>query len=293
MGGVMMTVELIIDAKATLGESPSWDESLQILYWVDIIGMKCLTYHPSTNQQKTIQFDQMVGAVAPKENRGLIIALENGFYGLDDLKETPYLIMQSETSKSGNRFNDGKCDPAGRFWAGTMSLNGDKEMGALYCLNLDLAVSKKLDRISISNGLAWSPDNKYMYYIDTPTQNVVKFDYDVETGEINNRQEIIAINPNEGYPDGMTIDQEGMLWIAHFGGGKVSRWDPTTGTHIQDVTVPALNVTSCVFGGEELNELYITTAKMGDDQHEYAGGLFRIKTDVKGSPTYQFKGDLR
>ncbi|WP_231687068.1 SMP-30/gluconolactonase/LRE family protein [Bacillus sp. JCM 19034] len=288
-----MTVELIIDAKATLGESPSWDESLQILYWVDIIGMKCLTYHPSTNQQKTIQFDQMVGAVAPKENRGLIIALENGFYGLDDLKETPYLIMQSETSKSGNRFNDGKCDPAGRFWAGTMSLNGDKEMGALYCLNLDLAVSKKLDRISISNGLAWSPDNKYMYYIDTPTQNVVKFDYDVETGEINNRQEIIAINPNEGYPDGMTIDQEGMLWIAHFGGGKVSRWDPTTGTHIQDVTVPALNVTSCVFGGEELNELYITTAKMGDDQHEYAGGLFRIKTDVKGSPTYQFKGDLR
>lgn len=289
----MMTVELIIDAKATLGESPSWDESLQILYWVDIIGMKCLTYHPSTNQQKTIQFDQMVGAVAPKENRGLIIALENGFYGLDDLKETPYLIMQSETSKSGNRFNDGKCDPAGRFWAGTMSLNGDKEMGALYCLNLDLAVSKKLDRISISNGLAWSPDNKYMYYIDTPTQNVVKFDYDVETGEINNRQEIIAINPNEGYPDGMTIDQEGMLWIAHFGGGKVSRWDPTTGTHIQDVTVPALNVTSCVFGGEELNELYITTAKMGDDQHEYAGGLFRIKTDVKGSPTYQFKGDLR
>ncbi|MFA9459142.1 SMP-30/gluconolactonase/LRE family protein [Halalkalibacter sp. AB-rgal2] len=283
------TSELIIDAKATLGESPSWDEKLQVLYWVDIIEKKCFIYDPSNHHQKTLQLGQMVGAVAPNESGGLITALESGFYFYNSEANTTEFISNPEEGINENRFNDGKCDPAGRFWAGTMSLKGHKEKGALYCLEPNLSSTKKLDHISISNGLAWSPDNQYMYYIDTPTQRVVRFNYDITNGQVTNQTEIITIEKSTGSPDGMTIDQEGMLWIAHWGGAKISRWNPTSGEHLLDIPIPALNVTSCVFGGQDLTDLYITTARMNDEQYEHAGGLFRIKTNIQGSPTHRFK----
>ena len=168
-------------------------------------------------------------------------------------------------------------------------------VGSLYCLDTDLTVRKVLDKVTVSNGLAWSPDNTKMYYIDTATRKVVSFDYDLSSGNIKNKREVISIPEDTGKPDGMTIDEDGMLWIAHWGGYRVSRWNPKTGQLLQKVSVPAAQTSSCVFGGQNRSELFITTARTGLDQEElkkypYSGGLFRVKTGVRGCPTYKFKG---
>lgn len=284
-------LELVIDAKATLGEGPCWDSKKQLLYWVDILGKKVHIYNPITNEDKEICLEQMVGSIAPCECGEMILALENGFYFLNPDTEELRDICDPESHLQENRFNDGKCDPAGRFWAGTTEGVGIDGKGALYCLNTDLTVKKKVEHVSTSNGLAWSPDHKYMYFIDTPTRKVVRFDYDIYTGNIENPRDVVFIRKEDGLPDGMTIDEEGMLWIAHWGGSKVSRWNPMTGEQLLSIPIPALYVTSCTFGGNDLNELYITTAKM-DTADANAGGVFRVKTNIGGCPTYRFSGEV-
>ncbi|WP_242223811.1 SMP-30/gluconolactonase/LRE family protein [Bacillus cereus group sp. BfR-BA-01380] len=280
-------LELVIDAKATLGEGPCWDSKKQLLYWVDILEKKVHIYNPITNEGKAIFLGQMVGSVVPSESGEMILTLENGFYFLNPDTEELRAICDPESHLQENRFNDGKCDPAGRFWAGTTDAVGIDGKGALYCLDTDLTVKKKVEHVSTSNGLAWSPNHKYMYFIDTPTRKVVRFDYDICTGYIENPQDVVVIQKEEGLPDGMTIDEEGMLWIAHWGGSKVSRWNPMNGEQLLSISIPVLNVTSCTFGGRDLNELYITTAKMHSTDAS-AGGVFRIKTNIRGCPTYQF-----
>ncbi|MGG2067488.1 SMP-30/gluconolactonase/LRE family protein [Bacillus sp. S14(2024)] len=282
-------LELVIDAKATLGEGPCWDSKKQLLYWVDILEKKVHIYNPITNKNKEIFVGQMVGSVVPRESGNMILALENGFHSLNPDTEELQAIYDPESHLQDNRFNDGKCDPAGRFWAGTTDSVGISGEGALYCLDTDLTVKKKLEQVSTSNGLAWSPNHKYMYFIDTPTRKVVRFDYDVHTGHITNPQDVIVISKEEGLPDGMTIDEEGMLWIAHWGGSKVSRWNPVNGEQLLTIPIPALYVTSCTFGGSDLNELYVSTARMHSTDSS-AGGVFRIKMNIRGCPTYQFNG---
>lgn len=294
-GGIELIheAELVIDARATLGEGPCWDSNKGLLYWVDILEKKIHIYNPITKENEEIFVGQMVGAVVPRKYGGLIVALENGFYYLNtDTKELQF-ICNPESHLQENRFNDGKCDPAGRFWAGTTDSIGIDGKGALYCLHTDLSVDKKLEKVSTSNGLAWSPNNKYMYFIDTPTRKVVRFHYDIHTGHIENPKDVIEIPEGEGLPDGMTIDEEGMLWIAHWGGGKIARWNPVTGEQLFTVPIPALYVTSCTFGGENLNELYVTTARTRmteTDLETYpnAGGIFKIKTNVRGCIAYPF-----
>lgn len=296
-GGKKMTVsaELVVDAKAELGEGPSWDAGKQKLYWVDIMGQKVHSLDPGTGKMTSFDTGLFVGAAVPREKGGLILATHKGFYTLDVETGKISFIHDPEPDLSGNRFNDGKCDPAGRFWAGTMSFNEQDPTGSLYRLDADLSVHQMLDQITISNGLAWTSDHKTMYYIDSPTKQVVAFDYDLDTGEIHNKRTVITIPDGEGVPDGMAIDSEDKLWVAQFGGSKVSRWDPETGERLLTVSLPATNVTSCVFGGQNLDELYITTARKGLskeqlEQQPQAGGVFRYKTDVKGTPTYLFKG---
>ncbi|SFD03326.1 Sugar lactone lactonase YvrE [Bacillus sp. 491mf] len=283
-------LELVIDAKATLGEGPCWDSQKQLLYWVDILEKKVHIYNPITNECKAIYLGQMVGAVVPSESGEMILALENGFHFLNTDTEQLRAVCDPESHLPENRFNDGKCDPAGRFWAGTTDAVGIDGKGALYCLDTDLIVTKKIEHVSTSNGLAWSPDYKYMYFIDTPTRKVVRFDYDICTGNIENPKDVVVIKKEEGLPDGMTIDEEGMLWIAHWGGSKITRWNPMNGEQLLSIPIPALYVTSCTFGGRDLNELYITTAKMHTTDAS-AGGVFRIKTNVRGGPTYRFSGE--
>ncbi|KZE68958.1 SMP-30/gluconolaconase/LRE domain protein [Fictibacillus phosphorivorans] len=287
--------ELVIPAKAMLGEGPCWDSEQNVLYWVNILDKKVNVYDPRTHKNREIQLEQMVGTVAPSKSGSLVVALQKGLHFLDLETEELTFIHDPESHLPENRFNDGKCDPFGRFWAGTMSLSEEKEAGSLYCLGTDLAVEKKRSNLTISNGLAWSPDQNSMYLIDTPTKKVTRFDYDLQTGHIENPTEVIAFPDGVGAPDGMTIDNDGMLWIAHWGGAQISRWDPTTGEQLLSIPIPSLNVTSCTFGGENLDELYVTTARKdtsAENLHRYpeAGGVFKVKPGVKGMPAYRFRG---
>jgi sugar lactone lactonase YvrE len=198
-----------------------------------------------------------------------------------------------ESHPPSNRFNDGKCDPTGRFLAGTMAIDETPGSGSLYSLDQNLRVKQLLGGLSISNGMGWSPDYSTMYFIDSPTKQVVAFDYELNTGNISNRRVVVTIP--EGYPDGMTTDQEGMIWVALWAGFKVTRWNPRTGKLLQSISVPAPNVTSCTFGGSNMNELYITTARKDMDtaaldKYPKAGGVFRLKTDVIGMKNFEFLG---
>ncbi|MCA9977634.1 MAG: SMP-30/gluconolactonase/LRE family protein, partial [Anaerolineales bacterium] len=194
-----------------------------------------------------------------------------------------------------NRFNGGYCDGDGRFWAGTMALTMEDGAGALYRLDADLSVHTMLSGVTISNGMAWSQDQRTLYYIDTPTRTVTAFDFTAETGEIGNGRVALTIPATMGYPDGMTIDRDGKLWIAHYDGGCVRRWDPETGNVLATIPLPVSKVTACTFGGPNLDRLYITTAsqEMSDEQkaaEPLAGSLFVAQTPYQGFVTSRFAG---
>lgn len=285
----MSDVELLIDAHNELGEGAIWDTANATLYWVDITAGHVHSYHPETRARRTYTVGQMVGTVVPHAAGGLLLAVEQGTARLDLTTGDIMPIWQHTPLQPGIRFNDGKCDPAGRFWAGTMALDARPGAGSLYRFDADGSVHTLVHDVTVSNGLAWSLDNRTFYYIDTPTQAVAAFDYDLTTGEISNRRDVIRIDPGDGSPDGMTIDAEGMLWIAHWGGSRVTRWNPADGSLLQTVRLPVARVTSCWFGGPDLNELYITTASIGLSAEEraaqpHAGGLFRYKSATQGVP---------
>lgn len=290
----MTEVELVIDAKARLAEGPSWDAEEKRLYWVDIEGFKLHIYEPDSGRDTVHEMGQHIGAVVPYDRHLVMVALKNGFHLYDLAAGKLTLLLNPESHRDDNRFNDGKCDANGRFWAGTMSLTDKKNQGALYCLLNDGHVRTVLTEVSLSNGIGFSPDHKKMYYIDTPTGRIDQFDFDLDSGEISNRKSLFSLPEGTGFPDGMTVDAEGMIWVAHYGGSQVSRWNPDTGSLIQHIEVPASQVTSCCFGGEDLDELYITTARNGLSEDKlvetpHAGGVFRVRPGVKGQPTYRYK----
>ncbi len=290
-----LTAELEFDARATLGEGPCWDAHTQRLYWVDIEKHQLHLYDPATRTDRSFALAQPVGAAVLRKSGGLMLALQQGFYGFDPDSETLTHLDNPETHLPENRFNDGKCDPAGRFWAGTMPLCETKDCGSLYMLDTDLTVHQKVTGVRISNGLAWSPDERTMYYVDSPTRVVTAFAYDKATGAIANRRVVIEIPDGMGYPDGMSIDAEGMLWIALWDGAAVGRWNPLTGALLAQISVPVSRPTSCVFGGKDLDELYITSAstRLSAEvlaQQPLAGGIFKCRPGVRGGPTWEFAG---
>lgn len=292
----MKDPELVLNAGALLGEGPVWDSDRNQLYWVDITGKEVHIYNPKDKTDRAINVGQYVGAIVPREKGGLVTALQNGLYFLDEETSRLSFITAPESHLPDNRFNDGKCDPAGRFWVGTMNQDGEVTgAGSLYRLDTDLSVQKVLEGVTISNGIVWHPDGKSMYYIDTPTREVWAFEYDIKTGEIANKRTAVSISVGDGFPDGMTIDTEGMIWVALWGGWKVTRYNPLTGERLGEIKMPVAQVTSCVFGGDNLDELYITSARIGlkNDELEkqpYAGGLFKVKVDVKGARSFKFLG---
>lgn len=288
-------LELVLDAKATLGEGPCWDQRSGLLYWVDIKENAVHAYDPQQGTNRTVHLDQMVGAAVPRESGGLVLALQHGFHLLDMATEEVTFLADPEKELPDNRFNDGKCDAAGRFWAGTLSFEEKDPVAALYCLETDGTVRQVLDGVIVSNGLGWSPDGKTMYYIDSMTRKVFAFDFELETGRISSRRTAVTIPEGGGFPDGMAVDEEGMLWVAQWDGWQVSRWNPATGVQIGAIRVPAARVTSCAFGGPNNDELYITTARTGISEESLAsqplaGGLFRVKPGVAGLPTYRYGG---
>lgn len=286
----MSSVELLVDAQSTLGEGPAWEARTQTLYWVDIYGKQINAFQAGTH--RAIPLDEMPGCLAPRPNGHLIVALRGQIADLDPDSGKTTLVHALSDEPAANRVNDGKCDPLGRFLFGTMDNNEMEASGSLYTFD-GQTLTRLVEKARISNGLAWSADTRILYYIDTPTRQVQAFDYDLASGRIANGRMALEIPESLGWPDGMTSDADGKLWIAMWGGAQVTRWDPITGVLLEQIPVPALQSSSCVFGGADMNELYITSARKGMRQAQLAeyplsGGVFRLKTNVRGMPTFEF-----
>ena len=266
------------------------------ILWVDILTGEIHEFYPDRNEHKSFKIGSFVGSMALRTSGEIIAALKSGFTIINLETNTLSFIAHPEMHLLQNRFNDGKCDPAGRFWAGSMSMLGTPGTGSLYTLEADHSVIRKIEDVTCSNGLAWSNDCKTFYYIDTPTCEVVAYDYDLLSGNICNKRSVIQISPNEGYPDGMTIDIEGMLWIAMWDGWQVTRWNPQDGNLLQRIRLPVAKITSCTFGGDNLQDLYITSAKTGLTEDKLkaqplAGSLFIIKNcGYQGMAAFEFAG---
>jgi sugar lactone lactonase YvrE len=293
----VLKANLLLDAHASLGEGAIWNQEEEILYWVDIEQGILKLFNPSTRLEEDYNLGKRVGTVVPYKKREVIVALEDGVYHYNLDQDSLTYITNPESNKPDNRFNDGKCDPAGRFWFGSMSLVGKRRNSALYCLDLDGQVRKMVDSVTISNGIVWSLDHTKMYYIDTPTRVVKEYRYDNNTGNIQFIRNAVIFPQGIGSPDGMTIDENGMLWIAHWGGSCVGCWNPENGELVIKIEVPVLNVTSCAFGGKNLEELFITTASTGIREKELIkypnrGGLFVVRPGVKGIPSNLYNGKL-
>jgi sugar lactone lactonase YvrE len=285
-------VEILCRNLNELGEGPVWDPRTQSLFWVDILKKKV---HQLLNHNiNTWNTDTHVGAIALKEDSNLLLAQVNGFYDLNISSGQISKILTVDESKD-TRFNDGKCDPIGRFWAGTMVYSKKEPLAAFYCLESNTQVTQIFNEVKCSNGLAWNQQLKKFYYIDTPLRRVDVFDYNDDNTELSNRQIAIDLKDETGFPDGCCIDAEGMLWIAFWGGSCVKRYHPQKGECIKTIQLPRVSkVTSCAFGGENLNELYITTANIepsSDKSEENAGSLFKIEVDgVKGLSSSFYRG---
>ena len=232
---------------------------------------------------------QRVGMVVPRRSGGLVIAGDDGFAFLDEGNGELTAIADPEPEKENNRFNDGKCAPDGHLFAGTISLVKNEGDADLYRLSPDLEVTKAYGPVTNSNGIVWSADGATCYYIDTPTKQVLAFDY--SNGLLANSRRVVALNHIESSPDGMAIDENGHLWIAFCHGACVTSFDPASGYEVQRVDLPCLETTSCAFGGPDLRDLYVTTGVHKTEKEDYAGRLFVIKgLGVKGQPSHSFGG---
>jgi len=294
--GSNIKVELIVDKRCIIGEGAIWHTELKNLMWIDIEGKEVMIYDPKTHNNRVIKLDEMVGTIVPRRGKphSAAVGLQSGFGFLDLQTGAVTHVVNPEAELHGNRFNDGKCDPEGRFWAGSMKINLDEPSseppGSLYCLFTDLTWAKKVTKVTISNGLVWSLDKKTMYYIDSVVRRVDAFDYNNATAEITNRRAAITVPESLGLPDGSTLDSEGMIWVAHWGAGCVCRWDPINNKLLQKVDIPgATQITSCAFGGDHLDELYVTSAAKGKPDEPKAGSLFVVKgLGIKGLPAFEF-----
>lgn len=287
-------LELVLDAKAELGEGPIWDDHRHRLLFVDIMRGDIHEFDPQTGRDRVVHVGRPVGCVALTTRGDWIVAARGGFFRVDPVSGRSTLIAPIEADSHNTRMNDGYVDARGRFWAGSMGVGGARELGALYRLDPDGTVRRMLANVSISNGIDWSPDNKRMYYCDLPLGRIDVFDFELDRGAIRNRQAFVDFPPEIGYPDGLVVDAEGFVWVGIWEGGSVHRYAPD-GRLDRIVPVPVSQTTKCAFGGRDLKDLYITTAWIGLDkvalaEQPLAGGLFRFRPGVAGQPVRRFAG---
>ena len=286
--------DVLVDAGASLGEGPHWDVVAQRLHWVDIDPGEIHELDPATGETSVIELGPTVGAVVSRADGGLAVAAANGF-AMVERDGTIGARVEVEPGMSSHRMNDGKCDPAGRFWAGSM-VEDRTPHGALYRLDADLSAHRVIDGVTISNGLAWTIDGRWMYFIDSPTGGVDRFRFDLASGAATDRTRLVDVAEAEGAPDGMTLDAEGCLWVAVWGAGQIRRYTPE-GVLDAVVTVPASLTTSCCFGGPGLDVLYITSATCDLSPAEraaqpHAGAVFACWPGVSGRAATPFAGPV-
>ncbi|WP_460205212.1 SMP-30/gluconolactonase/LRE family protein [Scytonema sp. NUACC21] len=282
----------VLAARARLGEGPLWDATQKLFYWVDIYNYRVNQFNPAIGQNSFFDVGDVVGCIALAGTNRLIMAQRHrlAFLNTQTGEVTP--IIQVEADMPNNRFNDGKCDPQGRFWFGSMS--SEKSQASLYRYNPDGSLQVMETGLTISNGLGWSPDNKTFYLTDSDQQKIYAYDFDAETGNISDRRIFVDLTHESFFPDGLTIDTEGHIWSAMWDGGCVIRFNPA-GEETMRIQLPLKRPTNCTFGGEDLKSLYITTASVGLSQAEIdksvcSGDLFEVQTDISGLPAYHFQG---
>ncbi|MFE2062459.1 SMP-30/gluconolactonase/LRE family protein [Streptomyces sp. NPDC059467] len=277
--------EVAVAAEATLGEGPTWDPATGRLIWIDILGSRVNTYDPSTGRRTTRTTDQHVGAVKPRANGGLVLSLRDGVALLDP--DDTFRWLHHEPV-AGRRANDAAVAPDGSLWAGTMRYDETTGGGTLSRVAADGSATTLLPDVTVSNGTGWSPEGRHVYYIDTPTRRVDVFDYDGELPV--NRRPFVTIEEGAGYPDGLTVDADGCVWVALWDGGAVRRYTPT-GELDRVITLPTPRTTACAFGGADLTDLYVTTARVGlDAPHPTAGSLLVIPGAGQGVAQPAFQG---
>jgi sugar lactone lactonase YvrE len=283
----MVRIEPVGHIRSQWGEGPLWWRDA--LYFVDIEGHFVHRYNPADGTEQSWNVGQRVGTVVPRASGGLVIAGDHGFSFLDEQTGTLTPISDPEADRPDNRFNDGKCAPDGRFFAGTISLARKTGTARLYRLDPDLSVHEAFGPVTNSNGIAWSADGKTCHYIDTPRKEVLAFDY--QDGLLRNPRPVIRTGHIEASPDGMAIDADGHLWIAFCHGGCVSCFDPLSGDELHRIALPCLETTACAFGGPDLTDLFVTTGIHKTAVEEHAGRLFAIRgLKIKGLPTHAFAG---
>ncbi len=285
--------DVALDAGAELAEGPVWDDRAGRLVWVDIIGRAVHFLDPATGHDRSVPVPDMPGIAIPRERSGLVLALGHGFGMLDEAGAFDMLVELPQGPVTA-RMNDGNCDAAGRVWAGTMGLNGEPHAGALYRLDPDHTVTRVLDGVTESNGIDWSPDNRLMYYVDSMERRVDVFDFDLDSGSLSHRRPFVAVDDGDVLPDGLTVDAEGNVWVACWGGAAVRRFTPD-GAPAGSVALPTPNITCPGFGGPELDRMFITSAREGlsDEQRAgdpHAGAVFVCRPGVGGRRQGRFAG---
>lgn len=289
---VMTDIRCVVDACNELGEGPVWDTEAGVLWWVDIKRSLLQRLAPDGSVD-VWTLPEPPAALAPRRRGGLILAVRSGFATFDPETGAVEVVHRPEPDRPGNRFNDGKCDPRGRFWAGTMDDAERERTGALYRFDPDGTCERLLDGLGIPNTLAWSADGSTFYFAETLDRVIHAYDVDLVRGSISSRRIFAHVEP-PGYPDGSCLDAEGFLWNAEWGGGRVVRYAPD-GSVDRIVEMPVDQPTSCVFGGPDLDVLYVTSARKGLSgqqlaQQEHAGCLFAVDPGVRGAPTGVYAG---
>jgi sugar lactone lactonase YvrE len=286
----------VLDLHLDVGEGPTWDPETRSLMFVDVTPGRIHRFTPDTGRLDIVEFGQPVGAAIPVDRERTVVAARDGIYLADPSAGHPILIADIESENPGNRMNDAKVDPAGRLWAGTMAFDFAEGAAALYRVSGG-SWERVLSDLTIANGLDWSPDGTLMYFIDSPTYRIDLFDFDATNGVPSDRRTFIEGEAADGMPDGMTVDADGGVWIAYFGAGEVRHFDPQ-GSHLDTVTVPASQVTSCCFGGDAMDTLYITSAayELTEEQRRrepLAGAVFSCIPGVIGTPSTRFEVEDR
>jgi sugar lactone lactonase YvrE len=294
-----LNVEIVQDARATLGECPVWDQRTERLHWVDIRAGLIHRFSPSDGSDLVFDVGQPVGSVGLGADGGLVVALRDGFGLIPSNSDRIDAMIEVEKPLTGNRMNDGRCDAAGRFWAGTLASAWEQEPGAGALYRLEQAgdtfsATQVLTELTVANGIDWSPDERRMYFIDSATQRVDVFDFDLDSGTIRNRRPFAEIPVEDGMPDGLVVDAEGCVWVALIGGGKLRRFSPLARVDLE-IELPVTLVTSATFGGGDFADLYITTAKhrLTDEElgrQTHAGSVFCCRPGPTGMPPHYFGG---
>jgi len=281
------SAEIEFKINAELGEGAFWNYKTQEFYWVDIIGKSLNIYNPSTKTNKNLDMPSAISTVVAYTAQEAVVALVDGIYKVNLQSGELSVLSDVEKEMTWNRFNDGKCDPNGNLWVGSMHYDQNKPLASVYKIEENGNTTKMIDSVTISNGIVWTKDSKTMYYIDTPTANIMAYDFNIQSSTISNGRVAVKVKEKDGFPDGMTIDENDMLWVGMWNGNAIANYNPRTGELVSKIEVPAHNVTSCAFGGENLDTLYITTSSldMTDEEKEkypLAGSIFKIKPGVNG-----------